>query len=222
MSNDPVIGGLPPRSVLETLTDHKFVLHLTSLGLWIDIVLALTLHKNLLQVDLVWAKGIPIGLSMIVLVGYGLCLTLVLPHLTIFLNRIWRGSEDLINKLRSKNSRDSRWRPDSKRDVQAFDLEIEAVHSGNAALARYAREHIDSVIAEFQRREHFILIGVLLLLEVVAIDSTMNQLTNGITYGLQKAVSVFVLVTGLVSLFEGARAESLWVFYLHRPDQKTH
>jgi hypothetical protein len=55
MSNDPVIGGLPPRSALETLNDHKFVLQLTSLGLWIDIVLALALHKNLLQVDLVWA-----------------------------------------------------------------------------------------------------------------------------------------------------------------------
>lgn len=222
MSNEPVIGGLPPKSVLETLTDHKFVLHLTSLGLWIDIVLALTLHKNLLHVDLVWVKGIPIGLSLIVLVGYGICLTLVLPHLTILLNRFWRGGTNLFKKLRSKNLSDSPWHPDSKRDVKAFDLEIEAAHSGNTPLARYAREHIDSVIADFRRKEQFILIGVLLFLEVIAVDSTLNQLANGFTCGLQKAASIVVLVTGLVSLYEGARAESIWVFYLRRPDQKAN
>jgi hypothetical protein len=169
-------------------------------------------------VNLVWAQGIPLGISLMVIVSYGLILTLILPSFTIYLNRLWKSVVSFLNKLRSKPI-DREFYPDRNRDVASYDLEVEAAFAGNEALVRYAREHTQSVIDSFRRSEHFVFIGCLLVVEYFAPYSAVNQFLTGQPYALQKGAALVVLIVGVVSIFVGARPESVWCFSLSRPNQ---
>jgi len=218
MSDAPSADSLP-KSKLESLADHKFVLLLTSISLWGDVVLAVTAHKSLVEVHVEWTKGIPLGLSLVIVITYGLCLNLILPHITIFLNRLWTWFLELLKTVQSSKSHKNGWYPDHNRHVDAFELELEAAYSGNTALVRYAREHIDSVVADFRVKEHYVLIGILLVLEVILDDSATNQLAKTASGSLQTVILIVIFLIGILSLLTGARRESPWVFYLRRPPQ---
>lgn len=216
MNPDSVTSTLPAEPALRSLSDRRFVVGLASLGLWFDATLAVAFGTNLLEMDLVWAKEIPIGKLLLILTGYGLALTVVLPPIVAVCNRVWWWTRDTA-AIRWPRFGDW-YTPDRERDVDAFSLVREAAHSGNSALLTYSRQHLDDVIHDFDGKHHLMLIGIALIVEILAPASFVNRIIAAASWKIGILTLLLAVVLAAMSLFQGAKPLSLYATYLRRPD----
>jgi hypothetical protein len=217
MSEDMITKTAPSSATLNTLVDYEFVVAFASLGLWFDVAMAAFWQSNLLNPHLRWADGIPIGAATVLLIAYGIVYIFLRRRLRADLENLWHIFYRFLSSRFPRLYKQYQWLPDPRRDIPAWELELQAAKDGNSALMTYAKNHIENLAAQFRTQNHLFLIGILFLAEALLPSSVAGQLAQGLSAVWATIFHWLLAAIGIGTMIMASKPLSVGAVYICLP-----